>query len=123
MNFIEAITSGFQNYFNFSARAQRSAYWYWVLFAVLASIVVTLIDAVAFPRMQISPITGLTQAILFVPGLSVGVRRLHDIDRTGWWLLLFLIPLIGAIVLIIWFCSAGTDGSNRFGPNPLSGRT
>ena len=121
MNFIEAINSGFQNYFNFSARAQRSAYWYWVLFAVLLSVVVTLIDAAAFPRMRISPITSLTQAILLVPGLSVGVRRLHDTDRSGWWMFLLLLPIIGPIILIVWFCYSGTSGVNRFGPNPLAG--
>ena len=121
MNFFEAINSGFQNYFNFSARAQRSAYWYWVLFTVLASIVAKFIDIAAFPYMQISPVSGLTQAVLLVPGLSVGVRRLHDTDRTGWWMFLLLLPLIGPIVLIVWFCGAGTNGANRFGPDPLAG--
>jgi uncharacterized membrane protein YhaH (DUF805 family) len=123
MNFSEAITSGFQNYFNFSTRAQRSAYWYWVLFAVLASIVATLIDMAVFSRSEYSPINILANLALFLPGLAVAVRRLHDIDRSGWWILLFLIPIVGAIILIIWFCSGGTDGANRFGPNPLAGRT
>jgi uncharacterized membrane protein YhaH (DUF805 family) len=123
MNFTEAITSGFQNYFNFSARAQRSAYWYWVLFAVLVSIVASLIDRIAFSRTGVSGVSALANLAILVPGIAVAVRRLHDTDRSGWWILLFLIPLIGAIILIIWFCSGGTDGANRFGPNPLAGRT
>ena len=50
-----------------------------------------------------------------IPSLAVGVRRLHDTDRTGWWMLLKLIPVIGDIILIVWFCHRGTEGSNRFG--------
>jgi uncharacterized membrane protein YhaH (DUF805 family) len=123
MNFTEAITSGFQNYFNFSARAQRSAYWYWLLFAVLVSIVASLIDRMAFSRIGVSPVSALANLAILVPGIAVAVRRLHDTDRSGWWILLFLIPLVGAIILIIWFCASGTEGANRFGPNPLAGRT
>jgi uncharacterized membrane protein YhaH (DUF805 family) len=54
-----------------------------------------------------------------IPDIAVYVRRLHDTDRSGWWLLLFFVPLIGAIVLIVWFCTQGTHGYNRFGANPL----
>ena len=123
MNFTEAITSGFQNYFNFSARAQRSAYWYWVLFSVLVAVATTLIDRAVFSRSGVSPLNSLANLAMLVPSIAVGVRRLHDTDRSGWWILLFLIPLVGAIILIVWFCSSGTDGANRFGPNPLAGRT
>ena len=123
MNFTEAITSGFQNYLNFSTRAQRSAYWYWVLFSFVASLVATLIDIVVFPRLGFSLIRTLVSLALFVPGIAFGVRRLHDIDRTGWWALLVFLPFIGLIILIIWFCTRGTNGANRFGPNPLAGRT
>jgi uncharacterized membrane protein YhaH (DUF805 family) len=56
-----------------------------------------------------------------LPGISVTVRRLHDTDRSGWWYWIGLIPLVGAILLLIWFCTRGTDGANRFGPDPLSG--
>lgn len=123
MNFTEAITSGLQNYFNFSTRARRSAYWYWLLFVTLVVVVATLIDMAVFPRVGVSPIRSLTNLALLVPGIAVGVRRLHDIDRTGWWLLLIFLPIIGAIILIIWFCMRGTDGPNRFGPDPLAGHT
>jgi hypothetical protein len=59
--------------------------------------------------------------IFLLPGIAVGVRRLHDVDRSGWWLLLAFIPLVGTIILIVWFCTRGTPGPNRFGPDPLSG--
>ncbi len=117
MNFGQAIASGFSNYVNFSDRAIRSEYWYWVLFVCLAEVVTSIIDyAIGF---QVT--TGLFGLAVILPGLAVSVRRLHDLDRTGWWLLLGFIPLIGSIILIVWFCTRGTPGPNRFGPDPLAG--
>jgi uncharacterized membrane protein YhaH (DUF805 family) len=120
MNFTQAITAGFQNYVNFSGRSQRSAYWFWTLFSFLVSVVASAIDYLLFPHMDFSPLNSLAGLALFLPGLAVSVRRLHDLDRTGWWLLL-LITIIGAILLLVWFCMRGTVGSNRFGPDPLEG--
>jgi uncharacterized membrane protein YhaH (DUF805 family) len=126
MNFTEAIASGFSNYVNFSDRSPRSAYWYWTLFAVLVSIVASFIDALLFSNLQLgadvqlSPLNTLTSLVLLLPGLAVSVRRLHDLDRTGWWLLI-LLTIIGAILLIVWFCMKGTEGGNRYGPDPLAG--
>lgn len=57
---------------------------------------------------------------LLLPGLGVGVRRLHDLDRSGWWLLIGLIPIVGFIVLIVWFATAGLPGDNKFGPAPVA---
>jgi uncharacterized membrane protein YhaH (DUF805 family) len=116
MNFGEAIASGFSNYVNFSGRAIRSEYWYWVLFVILAEIVTSIIDYVIGAKIT----TGLFGLATFLPSLAVAIRRLHDIDRTGWWIFLVLIPLIGAIVLIVWYCTKGTEGPNRFGPDPLA---
>ena len=121
MTFTQAIASGFRNYVNFTARAARSEFWFWFLFAVLASIAAGLIDLGLFPRAEISPINTLVGLALFLPGLAVSVRRLHDLDRSGWWILLIFIPIIGVIVLIIWDCMRGTVGPNRFGPDPLAG--
>jgi uncharacterized membrane protein YhaH (DUF805 family) len=56
---------------------------------------------------------------LILPGLAVEVRRLHDIDKSGWWVLISVVPLVGIILLLIWFCTEGTRGPNRFGSNPL----
>ena len=116
MNFGQAISAGFSNYVKFSGRAIRSEYWYWVLFTVLGSIAAGIIDAV----LGMSIIDGLFGLATILPSIAVAVRRLHDLDRSGWWILIGLIPIIGWIILIIWYCSRGTVGPNRFGPDPLS---
>jgi len=116
MGFWQAVASGFSNYVNFSGRACRSEYWYWVLFVVLVDIAAGIIDAALWTY----AITSLADLALFLPGLALAVRRLHDLDRTGWWVLLVFIPVIGAIILIVWACTKGTEGPNRFGPDRLA---
>jgi uncharacterized membrane protein YhaH (DUF805 family) len=120
MNFVQAIKSGFSHYVIFSGRACRSEYWFWVLFAALVGAVTAALDAAIFGyHAGVSPFNGLSGLILFLPGLAVAARRLHDTDRTAWWLLLVLTG-IGAILLVVWFCFKGTTGPNRFGPDPLA---
>jgi uncharacterized membrane protein YhaH (DUF805 family) len=124
MNFVQAITAGFSNYVNFSGRAFRSEYWYWVLFIVLGSIVAGIIDTGVLGYdlgYGATPVSGIFDLVTFLPGLAISIRRLHDIDRTGWWVLLAL-TIIGAIVLIVWACQKGTAGANRFGPDGLAAR-
>jgi uncharacterized membrane protein YhaH (DUF805 family) len=120
MNFQDAIRSGFRNYVTFSGRASRSEYWYWVLFALLVAIAGSIIDHTIFPFASTGPIEGLTSLVLFLPGLAVSMRRLHDIDRTGWWWLIAF-TVIGIILLLVWACTRGTAGANRYGPDPLAG--
>jgi len=119
MGFGEAISSGFSNYVNFSGRAQRSAYWFWALFEFICLIIAKIIDTFVF-----GPTTPVFYSIvalaLFLPSLAVAIRRLHDLDRTGWWFLIALTG-IGGIVLLVWYCMKGTTGQNRFGPDPLGG--
>jgi len=122
MSFIEAISSGFSNYVNFSGRAQRSAYWWWTLFSILLYVVTSIIDMLIAGNGGFSPLTLIAQLALFLPSLALAIRRLHDKDKSGWFFLLIFIPLVGAIILLIWFCSRGTVGPNRFGPDPLEGR-
>jgi uncharacterized membrane protein YhaH (DUF805 family) len=119
MNFGEAIKSGFSKYVTFSGRACRSEFWYWTLFAILVAIAASIIDRelVDTDTGLVQPLTGLA---LFLPGLAVGIRRLHDIDRSGWWFLI-VFTIIGLVVLIAWNCIKGTTGPNRFGPDPLGG--
>jgi uncharacterized membrane protein YhaH (DUF805 family) len=119
MNFTQAISSGFNNYVNFTGRAARSEFWYWALFAALASLAGELIDLALFTSSTFTPVQTLVNLALFLPGLAVSVRRLHDLDRTGWWLLL-IFTVIGIIVLLVWDCMRGTVGPNRFGPDPLA---
>ena len=124
MGFTDAIKTGFQKYIGFSGRAARSEYWYWVLFVLLLQIVAWLIDMTlfGFNTTGVNPIGVIVSLATLLPGLAVSVRRLHDIDRVGWWIFLALIPVIGAIVLIYWACLRGTVGANRFGPDPLEGK-
>jgi uncharacterized membrane protein YhaH (DUF805 family) len=116
MGFWQAISSGFSNYVNFSARACRSEYWYWALFVVLADIATWIIDM----AIGVQVTTSLFGLATFLPSLAVAIRRLHDLDRTGWWILLSLVPIVGWIILIIWYCTRGTPGANRFGPDRLA---
>ena len=122
MNFVEAISSGFQNYTNFHARATRSEYWFWTLFVILVSIVANVIDLMVFSSTGFAPLSIILTLGLLIPGIAVSIRRLHDRDKSGWWLLLIFIPLVGAIILLVWYCTRGTMGPNRFGPDPLEGQ-
>ena len=125
MGFGEAIKAGFSNYVNFSGRAVRSEYWYWALFGVLGAIVALILDMVIFNSSfgdPHPPLSTLFDLITLLPSLSVAVRRLQDIDRNGWWILIALTG-IGVFVLIYWFCQPGTSGSNRFGPEPSRAAT
>ena len=114
MGFADAIKAGFNNYVTFSGRAARSEYWFWTLFSVIASIVAGIIDGI----LGLGIIGLIVSLGLFLPSLAVAVRRLHDIDRTGWWVLIAF-TIIGIILLIVWDCTKGTSGPNRYGADPL----
>ena len=116
MGFADSITSGFNKYVTFSGRAARSEYWYWTLFTIIASVVAGIIDEIIFIGIDI--VGTLVSLGLLLPSVAVGVRRLHDIERSGWWLLISLTG-IGLVLLIYWDCVKGTTGPNRFGPDPL----
>jgi uncharacterized membrane protein YhaH (DUF805 family) len=117
--FIEAL----RKYAVFSGRSRRKEYWYFVLFVVIISIVLGMIDGL-FGTYHRSTGAGLLSTIfslaVLIPSIAVSVRRLHDIDRTGWWVLISLVPLIGWIVLLIFHVQDSTPGPNRYGPNPKS---
>ncbi len=118
--FAQAVSSAFSNYVNFSGRASRTEYWYFALFLFIVGVATSLIDYVAMPDIEWSPLNTIFSLATFLPSLSVSVRRLHDIDRTGWWVLIAL-TIVGLIVLLIFACTRGTIGSNRFGPDPWGG--
>ena len=106
--------SRFNNYVVFSGRAVRSEYWYWTLFVILASLVAGIIDAV----FGLGLVGAIVSLALLLPGIAVSARRLHDLDRTAWWLLIVFTG-IGLILLLVWDCMKGTTGPNRFGADPL----
>ena len=98
----------------FSGRARRSEYWMFFLFNMIASMVLFAVDAVAG-----TIFLGTIYAVAaFIPGLAVTVRRLHDTGKSGWWLLIGLIPVIGTIALIVFMFQDSQPGDNQYGPNP-----
>lgn len=109
-----------KKYAEFNGRARRSEYWYFVLFNVIISIILTLIDYSVFGTGIEGPstISSIYSLALLVPSLAVAVRRLHDTGRSGWNLLWAFLPLIGAILLIVWLATDGQPGSNEYGQNP-----
>jgi uncharacterized membrane protein YhaH (DUF805 family) len=116
VGFGDAIAICFRKYVTFSGRAGRPEFWWWALFELLVLIVAVAVDAFLFhPQSGVGPIYGLSILALLLPGLAVTVRRLHDTDRSGWWILLGFIPF-GGIVLLVFYCLRGTEGPNRFGP-------
>jgi len=117
MGFGQAIATCFRKYAVFSGRASRSEYWFFVLFQTLLYVVLIIADIAAF-RGSMNVLSTLASLVLFLPGLAVLVRRLHDTDRSAWWILIPFVPIIGSIWLIVILCKRGTDGANRYGMGP-----
>ncbi|MFG6082188.1 DUF805 domain-containing protein [Paracoccus litorisediminis] len=117
MNLFEAVGNVFANYATASGRASRSEYWWFTLFNIVVSVILGFIQGAQGAEFGISTIWVL---VALLPGICVTIRRLHDLDRSGWWILVLLIPVVGYILLIVWFCMRGTAGANRFGPDPLA---
>ncbi len=102
----------FAKYATFAGRAPRAEFWWFALFVTLVQVGLSIASA----QSQVAVyLYGLFSLVIFLPYLSVFVRRLHDRDRSGWWYWLFLIPIVGAVILLVWLCSRGTYGPNRFG--------
>jgi uncharacterized membrane protein YhaH (DUF805 family) len=119
MGFGEAISTCFGKYATFSGRACRSEYWFFILFLTLAQLVAAIVD-LALGFRETGPLATLLSLAALLPWLAATCRRLHDVDRSGWWLFLWLIPVIGAIVIFVWNVMRGTRGPNRFGDDPLA---
>ena len=103
-----------KQYVDFSGRAQRMEFWMFALFNFLISLGLAIIDMV----LGLGILQPLYALAVLLPAIAVGVRRLHDTNRSGWWLLISLIPLIGAIILIVFWVQDSQPGDNAFGPNP-----
>ncbi len=104
MTFGDSISTCFSKYAAFGGRASRSEFWWWFLFTFLVSVATGMVS---------QTISGLFSLAVLLPSLAVGARRLHDTDRSGWFLLLWIIPLIGWIVLLVWAIQEGKE-PNRF---------
>lgn len=109
-----------KKYAVFSGRAQRKEYWMFTLFSLIISIVLSLLDGILGFSSEggYGLLNSLYMLAILLPSFGVAIRRLHDTNRSGWWLLIVLIPLIGAIVLLVFFVQDSQPGENRFGSNP-----
>jgi uncharacterized membrane protein YhaH (DUF805 family) len=114
VSFIDAIKLGFRNYFKFSERSTRAEFWWWALFYQISSIVLTVFGEVV----GAGPLAMLFFLAILIPSFALAVRRLHDINRSGWWLLLWFAIFIGWIVLLVWAIRKGDQGPNWHGPDP-----
>ena len=111
----------FNNFSNFNGRARRKDYWMYLLFNLIFAVVAIILDNVfglAFESIGYGVIYLLYSLITFIPSLSVSVRRLHDKSKSGWYLLLAIIPIIGGIVLLFILAANGDPGENEYGMNP-----
>tara|TARA_A100001011_G_scaffold309459_1_gene325601 strand:+ start:426 stop:833 length:408 start_codon:yes stop_codon:yes gene_type:complete len=131
MNFTEAVKAYFLKWNDFRSRSSRSEYWWATLFVTLASIPVGFIIGfvigilfltAGFSETTMEIVVGIVmlpiQIFIIIASTCLVIRRLHDVDKSGWWYLI-IFTIIGIIPLLIWYCSKGTDGENRFGKDPL----
>ena len=102
------------NYANFNGRASRQEYWMFILFNFIFTIVVGFIDGF----LSLGFLSLLYVLAILIPGLAVLVRRLHDVNKSGWWFFIIFIPIIGAIWMLILLCTDGNPGENSYGPSP-----
>ncbi len=110
-----------KRYTVFSGRSRRKEYWYFVLFNAIVGLVLSGLDTLLgtfSSSANVGLLSGIYALAIIIPTLAVSVRRLHDIDRTGWWVLIHLVPVIGSIVLLVFAVLDSTPGENRFGSNP-----
>lgn len=113
MNMPDAIRSSFARWFDFDHRSTRAEFWWWALFSILALAAASLADT-ALLGGAFQPITLIVGLALFMPGLAVSVRRLHDTGRSGWWLLVAFVPIIGWLTLIYWYVKPSEQRRNQY---------
>jgi len=133
MDFIGAVKQAFRKYLDFSTRATRAEFWYFLIFLIIAGSILTVVEGQIFPQaaqptagfsfsmgMDASngPISAIFSLLTVIPWFSATARRLHDVDKSGWWMLFGFIPIIGWIAMLIWLTKRGGVGANRFGDDP-----
>jgi uncharacterized membrane protein YhaH (DUF805 family) len=107
----KAVKTCFKKYVEFNGRAARPEFWWFALFQIVVSVVLGIVSR---------QLEGLASLAMLLPALAVGARRLHDIDKSGWWMLLWLVPVLGWIVLIYWAVQPGEVASNKYGEPPAT---
>ncbi len=109
MNFADSIKTCFSKYADFNGRAKRPEYWWFALFCFLVGLALNMVSGT---------VSGLFSLATLLPSLAVGARRLHDTNRSGWWQLLWIVPVIGWIVAIVFLAKEGETGDNEYGSAP-----
>jgi len=109
-----------KRYFEFSGRSRRKEYWYALLFVMLISIALVILEFVLASTGMWVPgiLTGLFCLAIIIPGLAVTIRRLHDINRSGWWYFINFVPIVGPIIFLVFMIQDSYNGTNPYGPNP-----
>ena len=108
MDFLTAIKTCFSKYADFTGRARRSEFWFWWLFTFIVGLILGWIPVIGW----------IISIALIIPNLAVGARRLHDTGKSGWWQLLQLLPIVGIIILIVFWVQDSHAGENQYGANP-----
>lgn len=122
MGFSESIRTCFSKYVDGKGRASRPEFWWWALFALIVDLVLEVGASITGSTAVIIIATIIVVVVIVPPGIAVAVRRLHDLDRSGWWWWLAFVPLVGGIILIVMFyVRPGTPGPNTYGPSPTEG--
>lgn len=115
--FTGALKDGFARYLDFNNRSTRSQFWWWTLWAIIFGVMAGVLDTLIGAG-ENGPISMIVSLGMFLPSLAIAIRRLHDIGRSGWWYLIVLVPVVGWIVLLVFFCTRSQDTPNQWGPEP-----
>ncbi|MGB5863593.1 MAG: DUF805 domain-containing protein [Sulfitobacter sp.] len=115
--FTGALKDGFARYVDFKSRSTRSQFWWWTLWVIIFGVVAGFLDVI-LGTAENGPIGMIVSLGMFLPSLAIAIRRLHDIGRSGWWYLIMLVPIVGFIVLLVFFCTRSQDTPNQWGPEP-----
>lgn len=116
---IEAYKRFFRNYTNFSGRSTRSDYWYVVLANIIIGIIIGVVDELLGLSESTITISTIYTLATIIPGLALMIRRLHDINKSGWWYFISFIPLLGGIILLVFLCTKSVDENNKYGERAM----
>ncbi len=123
MDFMTAVRTCLSKYVDFTGRARRSEFWYFVLFNLIVQVVASILDNAAgtdFDSANGGVISTLATLGMLLPSIAVSARRLHDIGKSGWWQLMGIIPILGWVLVIIWYATNTKPGANQYGPDPTN---
>ena len=121
---MEYFTGAYKKYADFEGRARRKEYWMFYLFYIIIYIVLAILDGVLgtfIAEQGIGILSGIFLFASLIPTISIATRRLHDINKSGWWQLIVLVPIVGVFVMLFFLVSKGTEGENDYGEDPLEG--